>query len=52
MIQFNSKTLIDKEDVVFVLNDLIDNNINIDKLLETSSLLGSSAYASKMMLKY
>ena len=26
------KTLIDKDDVVFVLNDLIDNNINIDNI--------------------
>ena len=34
MIPMEWKTLIDKNDVVFVLNDLIDN-MNIDKLLET-----------------
>ena len=50
MIPMEWKTLIDKDDVVFVLNDLIDN-MNIDKLLETYSPLGSSSYAPKMMLK-
>lgn len=44
------KTLINKDDVVFVLNDLIDN-MNIDKLLETYSPLGSNSYSPKMMLK-
>ena len=42
MILMEWKTLIDKDDVVFVLNDLIDN-MNIYKLLET--------YFPKMMLK-
>ena len=50
MIPMEWKTLIDKDDVVFVLNDLIDN-MNIDKLLETYSPLGSSSYDPKMMLK-
>ena len=50
MIPMEWKTLIDKDDVVFVLNDLIDN-MNIDKLLETYSPLGSSSYNPKMMLK-
>lgn len=50
MIPMEWKTLIDKEDVVFVLNDLIDN-MNIDKLLETYSPLGSNSYSPKMMLK-
>lgn len=36
MIPMEWKTIIDKDDVVFVLNDLIDN-MNIDKLLETYS---------------
>ena len=39
-----------KDDVVFALNDLIDN-MNIDKLLETYSPLGSNSYSPKMMLK-
>ena len=50
MIPMEWKTLIDKDDVVFVLNYLIDN-MNIDKLLETYSPLGSSSYNPKMMLK-
>ena len=50
MIPMEWKTLIDKDDVVFVLNDLIDN-MNIDKLLETYSPLGSNSYDPKMMLK-
>ena len=50
MIPMEWKTLIDKNDVVFVLNDLIDN-MNIDKLLETYSPLGNSSYSPKMMLK-
>ena len=50
MIPMEWKTLIDKDDVVFVLNDLIDN-MNIDKLLETYSPLGCSSYSPKMMLK-
>ncbi len=50
MIPMEWKSLIDKDDVVFVLNDLIDN-MNIDKLLETYSPLGNSAYPPKMMLK-
>lgn len=50
MIPMEWKTLIDKDDVVFVLNDLIDN-MNIDKLLETYLPLGSSSYSPKMMLK-
>ena len=50
MIPMEWKTLIDKDDVVFVLNDLIDN-MNIDKLLETYSPLGSNSYSPKMMLK-
>ena len=50
MIPMEWKTLIDKDDVVFVLNDLIDN-MNIDKLLETYSPLGSNSYNPKMMLK-
>lgn len=50
MIPMEWRTLIDEEDVVFVLNDLIDN-MNIDKLLETYSPLGSSSYSPKMMLK-
>ena len=50
MIPIEWKTLIDKDDVVFVLNDLIDN-MNIDKLLETYSPLGSNSYNPKMMLK-
>lgn len=50
MIPMEWKALIDKDDVVFVLNDLIDN-MNIDKLLETYSPLGSSSYSPKMMLK-
>lgn len=50
MIPMEWKTLIDKDDVVFVLNDLIDN-MNIDKLLETYSPLGSNPYSPKMMLK-
>ena len=44
------ETLIDKNDVAFVLNDLIDN-MNIDKLLKTYSTLESSSYSPKMMLK-
>ena len=50
MIPMEWKTLIDKDDVVFVLNDLIDN-MNIDKMLETYSPLGSCSYSPKMMLK-
>ena len=50
MIPMEWKTLIDKKDVVFVLNDLIDN-MNIDKLLETYTPLGNSSYSPKMMLK-
>lgn len=50
MIPMEWKTLIDKEDVVFVLNDLIDN-MNIDRLLETYSPIGSNSYSPKMMLK-
>ncbi len=50
MIPMEWKILIDKDDVVFVLNDLIDN-MNIDKLLETYSPLGSNSYNPKMMLK-
>ena len=50
MIPMEWKTLIDKDDIVFVLNDLIDN-MNIDKLLETYSPLGSNSYSPKMMLK-
>ena len=50
MIPMEWKTLIDKNDVVFVLNDLIEN-MNIDKLLETYSPLGNSSYSPKMMLK-
>lgn len=50
MIPMEWKTLIEKDDIVFVLNDLIDN-MNIDKLLETYSPLGSSSYSPKMMLK-
>ncbi len=50
MIPMEWKTLIDKDDVVFVLNDLIDN-MNIDKLLKTYSPLGSSSYDPKMMIK-
>ena len=50
MIPMEWKTLIDKDDVVFVLNDLIDN-MNIDRLLDTYSPLGSSSYSPKMMLK-
>ena len=50
MIPMEWKILIDKDDVVFVLNDLIDN-MNIDKLLETYSPLGSNSYDPKMMLK-
>ena len=42
MIPMEWKTLIDKDDIVFVLNDLIDN-MNIDKLLETYSPLGSNS---------
>ncbi len=40
------KTLIQKDDVVFALNDLIDN-MNIDKLLETYSPLGSKLVLSQ-----
>jgi len=50
MIPMEWKTLIPKEDVVFVLNDLIDN-MNIDKLLETYSPIGCNSYSPKMMLK-
>ena len=50
MIPMEWRMLIDKDDVVFALNELIDN-MNIDKLLETYSPLGSSSYSPKMMLK-
>ncbi len=50
MIPMEWKTLIPKDDVVFVLNDLIDN-MNIDKLLETYSPIGCNSYSPKMMLK-
>ena len=41
MIPMKQKTLIDKNDVIFILNDLI-HNMNIDKLLETCSPLRNS----------
>ena len=50
MIPMEWKTLIQKDDIVFVLNDLIDK-MNIDKLLETYSPLGCNSYSPKMMLK-
>ena len=50
MIPMEWRMLINKDDVVFALNELIDN-MNIDKLLETYSPLGSSSYSPKMMLK-
>ena len=50
MIPMEWRTLIDKDDIVFVLNDLIDN-MNINQLLETYSPLGSNSYSPKMMLK-
>ena len=50
MIPMEWKTLIDKDDVVFVLNDVIEK-MNIDKILETYSPLGAGSYHPKMMLK-
>ena len=50
MIPMEWKTLINKDDIVFVINDIIEN-MNIDKLLETYSPLGSNSYSPKMMLK-
>ena len=50
MIPMEWKTLIDKDDVVFVLNDVIEQ-MNIDKILETYSPLGTDSYHPKMMLK-
>ena len=50
MIPMQWNTLIKKEDLVFVLNDVIDK-MNIDKLIETYSPLGSDSYHPKMMLK-
>ena len=50
MIPMEWKTLIPKDDVVFVLNDLIDN-MNIDKLLDTYSPIGCNSYSPKVMLK-
>ena len=50
MIPMEWRTLIDKNDVVFVLNDVIEQ-MNIDKILETYSPLGTDSYHPKMMLK-
>ena len=50
MIPMEWKTLIDKNDIVFVLNDVIEQ-MNIDKILETYSPLGTDSYHPKMMLK-
>ena len=50
MIPMQWRTLIDKDDIVFVLNDVIEQ-MNIDKILETYSPLGTDSYHPKMMLK-
>ena len=50
MIPMEWKTLINKDDVVFVLNDLIEQ-MNIEKILETYSPLGTDSYNPKMMIK-
>ena len=50
MIPMEWKSLIDKEDVVFVVNDVIEK-MNIDKILETYSPLGPNSYNPKMMIK-
>ncbi len=50
MIPMDWKCLIDKDDVVFVVNDVIEK-MNIDKILETYSNLGPNSYNPKMMLK-
>ena len=50
MIPMEWKTLIDKDDVVFVVNDVIEK-MNIDKILETYSPLGPDSYNPKMMMK-
>lgn len=50
MIPMEWKTLIDKNDVVFVIDEIIEK-MNIDKILETYSPLGSNSYSPKMLLK-
>ena len=50
MIPMEWKTLIHPDDVAFVIDEVIEK-MNIDKLLETYSPLGSNSYSPKMMLK-
>lgn len=50
MIPMEWKNLIEKDDVVFVVNDIIEK-MNIEKILETYSPLGRDSYNPKMLLK-
>lgn len=50
MIPMEWKSLIEKDDIVFVINEIVEK-MNINKLLETYSPLGSNSYNPKMMLK-
>lgn len=50
MIPMEWKTLINENDVVFVIDEIIEK-MNIDKILETYSPLGSNSYSPKMLLK-
>ena len=50
MIPMEWKTLINENDVFFVIDEIIEK-MNIDKILETYSPLGSNSYSPKMLLK-
>jgi len=50
MMPLEWKSMLNPNDSAFVVNDVIEK-MNIDKILETYSPLGSSSYNPKMMLK-